>query len=265
MNLSETTKDVLKRIELAEQEHDYHRHLDELVVEGYIPVDKNFSYHWSLSQKLGYSILKYSLIYPYSWVANRFWLKTEVRGRRHLKSLTTGAIVCSNHVNKLDAVAIQKALLGKQVHYTVAEFNNRKSRLGTYMRAFGCMPIPYSFEGKKKFDKVVKEFLDKNHWITFFPEGSEWWCYEKPRPLQMGAYHFAAKYHVPILPIFITFKKLGVFNKEGIEKRKFILHILNPIFPKKENTLKENKEYLHQENEKRFKECYEAFYHKKLL
>ena len=56
-----------------------------------------------------------------------------------------------------------------------------------------------------------------------------------------------------------------MFNKEGIEKRKFILHILNPIFPKKENTLKENKEYLHQENENRFKECYEAFYHKKLL
>ncbi|MDE6660644.1 MAG: 1-acyl-sn-glycerol-3-phosphate acyltransferase, partial [Anaeroplasmataceae bacterium] len=256
MNLSETTKDVLKRIEKAEREGRFNDHLDDSPCLGYYEIDEDFSYSVSLSKKILYTCLRAFPIKPYTFIANHFWLKTKVVGKSNLKGIKSGAIVTSNHVNKLDSVAIGYALRKHKLHFTAAEFNNMKCRLGTYMRAYGIFPIPSKQSMMKKFQQQLEHYLKQNELVTFFPESSEWWCYEKPRPYQMGAFHYAAKYMVPILPIFITFKKTGKLNKEGIEKRIFIVHILKPIYPKSNLSLKENKEELKKKNEVAVWSCY---------
>lgn len=260
MNLSETTKEVLRKIELAEKEGRLNDHLDDSPCLEYYEINEEYSYSLSLSKKILYTILRIFLIKPYTFIANHFWLKTKVIGRSNLNGIKSGAIVTCNHVNKLDSIAIGAALKKKNIHYTTAEFNNMKCRLGTYMRAYGIFPIPSRSSMMKKFQNQLEDYLKEEHWVSFFPECSEWWCYEKPRPYQMGAFHYAAKFMVPILPVFITFKKTGKFTKEGIEKREFFVHILRPIYPDSKLSLKENKEVLKMKNEEVVWNCYHRFY-----
>lgn len=265
MNLSQTTPDVLEKIKLAEEEKRYNEHLDAIVYPEYYEVDGNYKFIKPWYVKIAYFFLMLFIVRPYCFIVNKIWLKTKVVGKKNLKGLKTGAVVTCNHVNKVDAIALGKALWPRKTHYTVAEFNNMKCRLGTYMRAYGTMAFSSNHDGLKNFNYHVDKFLQQKHFVTFFPERSEWWCYEKPRPLQIGAFHYAAKSNVPVVPAFITFVKTGKFDKNGIEKRKFIVNILKPIYPKEELSLKENKEYLLNENEKAWIECYENFYNKKLV
>lgn len=263
MNLSETTKEVLDKQNQAEKEGRWNDHIDPVYHTNYIPIDQAFSYEKTWYQKIGYFFLKNALITPYAFIANHRWLKTEVIGRSNLNGISGPAIITSNHVNKLDSLAIGYALGKKNIHYTVAEFNNMKCRLGSYMRAYGIMPIPTKASMMSTFETQLKKYLDQGDWITFFPECSEWWCYEKPRPYQIGAFHYASKYLVPIIPIFITFKKTGQFTKEGIEKRKFIVHILKPLYPNRYLPFKERKYDIKNKNEEVIWKCYYRFYNKK--
>lgn len=263
MNLSQTTKDVLAKIAQAEKEGRFNDHLDDIVYPEYYPVDGKYRFDKPWYYQIAYFFINLIIVRPYCFVVNHSWLKTKVVGRKNLKGIK-GAVVTCNHVNKLDAVALGKALKGHKKHYTVAEFNNMKCRLGTYMRVFGTMPFAENHEGMKNFNAHVEKYLKAGHFVTFFPERSEWWCYEKPRPLQPGAFHYAVKNNVPVIPTFITFEKLGKLDEQGIEKRKFIVHILPPIFPDSSRTLKENKEWMLQENVRAWKECYEGYYQQKL-
>ena len=262
MSLADVTKSTLEKIKIAEKEKDYHRHLDSSPMEDYYPVDEDFSYEKVWYVKLAYALIRYFLIVPYSWIANLFWFRTKVIGKEKLNQIHGGAIITCNHINKLDSLCIGYALNSAEriIHYTTAEFNNLKGRLGVYMRAYGAMPIPNQTSSLKKFQKQLEQYLNKKQWINFFPEGAEWWCYEKPRPYQAGAFHYASKFQVPIVPLFITFTKTNRFDKIGIEKRRCVVHILDPIYPKKDLSIKENKEELRKKNEQMIWECYHKFY-----
>ena len=88
--------------------------------------------------------------------------------------------------------------------------------------------------------------------------------YDKPRPLKNGAFHYATKFDVPIIPAFITYRNSGKFDKEGLEIKYFTLHILEPIYPKKTLTKTQNIEYLKNKNFELWKQVYEQTYEKKL-
>lgn len=261
MNLSQTSFDVLEKIKIAEKEGRYNDHLDAVVSPEYIKVDENYRYIWSFKDKVKYFLLNKTIVHPYCFMVNHFWLKTKVYGKENLKGVKGGITTC-NHVNKLDTIALKKGFKHKTFRYTVAEFNNMNTRLGAYIRAFGSMPISEDKGAFKNFNKAVTKIVSDGGFINFFPEQSEWWCYEKPRPLLPGAFHYAARNNCPIIPCFISFTKTGKFDSNGIEKRKFNVHILKPIYPKPELTLKENKEYLKDENMKAWINKYEEFYQK---
>lgn len=261
MHLNQTTKEVLEKIAQAEAKQCYHIHVDPLPSLDFIPVDDRFSYERSLHKRIGYFFMNQLIVKPYRFYANYFWFQTKIIGRENSKSITSGAILTCNHINKLDSLVVGHALKDRNILYTAAEFNNFKGRLGSFMRAYGMLSIPSKQCYMRKFSDAIDSALRKKNWILFFPEGAEWWCYEKPRPYQMGAFHFAAKYHVPILPLFITFIKTKAIDSMGIMKRKFVIHILRPIYPKKNLSLSENKRYLKEENEKVIWDCYKRFYY----
>lgn len=260
MNLSKTTKKTLEKIKEAEKDGRFHEHIDKNVCTSYFKIDETFSYTYRLNKKIAYFFLKNMIVKPYEFIANHFWLKTKIIGKSNLDGISTGAIITCNHINKLDSLVIGYALRKRKIHFTTLESNNMKCRLGSYMRAYGIFPIPEKKSMLKKFQDQLEIYLRQGDWVNFFPEAAEWWCYEKPRPYEIGAFHFAAKFMVPIVPLFITFKKTGKMTKEGIENREFFLHILRPIYPKHSLSLKENKEYLKKQNEEAVWNCYQAFY-----
>lgn len=126
-----------------------------------------------------------------------------------------GMIITCNHINKLDALVVRWALKrsgvlrGRQLKVMVADFNNQRGRLGEYMRAFGIMPFPSGHRLVRNFDRAVSYYLELGDCILVFPEQSEWWGYDRPRPLKNGAFYYAVKNNVPVLPLFITCRGAG--------------------------------------------------------
>ena len=77
-----------------------------------------------------------------------------------------------------------------------------------------------------------------------------------------GAFDLAVKNGVPIVPLFITFRPSGLVDDNGIEQKYLTLHIMPPLFAKKELGFRENVHFLREENERLCREKYREVYGK---
>lgn len=256
--LAETTPDVLEKIKVAEREGRFSDHLDPIAYDECAPVDENFPYIPGPLLKLKYLWLKLTFLNPFTENLCRKIFKAEITGQENLKGIK-GAVYTCNHINKCDGLVMIWALKhsgNRRLQIMTADFNNRKDALGELMRADGIMPFKNTRGVIKAFGNAVSYYLKKGTGVLFFPEGSEWWCYEKPRPFMDGAFHYAVENNVPVVPAFITFTKTGEYFSNGIEKRKFTVHFLKPVFPDPALSKKENVKMMKQKD---FDECMEKY------
>ena len=141
----------------------------------------------------------------------------------------------------------------------VADFNNQKGRLGKYMRAFGILPFPSGHRLVRLFDSAVSYYLERGDCVLVFPEQSEWWGYDRPRPLKNGAFFYAAKNNVPVQPLFITCRKAAATaaGKKVMPKIYFDVHILDRIeIPTDETSLHEKTRIMRGENSRLWDNAY---------
>lgn len=191
------------------------------------------------------------------------YLNTKVIGKEKLKAIK-GAIVTGNHISLLDTFVVRKAV-GHKMKFIAAEFNNWKGIMGQLARYNGMLPLSSNMDALKNMNRAVEHYLDKGKKVLIYPEQAMWRNYEKPRPMKDGAFRYAAKFNVPILPTFITFTYTGQIDEyNGAEIIHYTIHILDSIYPKFDLNEKENAAYLRKENYNAWKECYEKFYNKKL-
>lgn len=87
-----------------------------------------------------------------------------------------------------------------------------------------------------------------------------WWNYRKPKPLKKGAYTFAAKNHVPVLPCFITMEDSDILGDDGFYVQEYTIHIAEPIYPDPQKTQAENVDAMRKKNAAVWKQIYEEFY-----
>ncbi len=257
--LSATDDKTLDKICEYEKQGKLNEHLDD-VIAPYKPVDGTYNYFPKLTIKTFFQ--KHFIVAPFRRYSNKVF-QTKVVGRENLKGVKS-AIVCSNHVNKLDCMAIQYALKPHKTYMTAAQFNNMEGFLGDMMRLGGMMPMGDSFPAMKNLDEAIAKLLKSGNYVAFFPERAEWWGYEKPRPLLNGAYHFAVKNNVPIIPVFITFNQTEASKKDRKGMKQFVVNIGKPIHAPKGLNAGEAKEWLKEQNYKTNCEIYEQFYGKKL-
>lgn len=254
--------EILKIIEEKERNRDFNSHVQQ-PNEKIKKVTPKYDYlRKGFFNQLG-SFLCVPIFY---WASCAFakGFKLKVEGKENLKLVKdTGVILTSNHVHDLDCTLLNRATGKRRIYITVGQFNNYYGAFGAMLRASATLPLSDSPKCMCNFTKAIGTLLSKKKMIVFYPEGALWWCYEKPRPLLAGSFHFASKFNVPVLPTFFTFKNLKK-RKDGTYKKQFILHIGKPIYPKKELNMKENMAYLANENFEFNKQTYESFYNKKL-
>ena len=106
----------------------------------------------------------------------------------------------------------------------------------------------------------VNELLSTGHFVLVYPEQSMWWNYKKPRPLKPGAFRFAVKNKVPVLPFFLTMEDSEYLEKNGEPVQAYTVNILKPIFPDENLSDKENIENMKNKNYEMWKEVYEKTY-----
>ena len=126
------------------------------------------------------------------------------------------------------------------------------------------MPLATNPTVMRDFLRSVDKVLKKGNLILIYPEQSMWWNYRKPKPLKPGAFIFAAKNNVPVIPTFITMRDTDKVDENGAFIQAYTLHILEPIYPEKDFTQQENVAYMMKANETEWKDLYEKVYNEKL-
>ena len=102
---------------------------------------------------------------------------------------------------------------------------------------FRGIPIPRNKSGKEKMVNTIDDLLQKGEVVGIYPEGELIPYYDGIREFKNGAFNFAVKNQVPILPIVFTYREPEGIIKL-IKKKPFItLTILEPEFPKPERTM----------------------------
>lgn len=214
----------------------------------------------------------------------------DIKGVENWKNLDSGAIITCNHFNAFDSFAIQEAYHAskkwpKQKFYRVIREGNYTSFPGFFgelMRHFYTLPLSSNMKTMVKFTEATNTLLQKGNFVLFYPEQAMWWNYRKPRPLKPGAYKFAVKNNVPVLPCFITMKDSDIlgedlrasikdfdisenFVPDGYYVQEYTIHIGKPIYPKEGASYKENMAYMAEENYRVWKEIYENEYDMPLI
>ena len=182
-----------------------------------------------------------------------------VNGRKKLKKIGA-CITTSNHVGYLDAVLTLRAT-GMQNRYIVAAPHNCKSTLGgKILCSAGELPLPISYKGMRPFTEMLEYVSErKKAKIHFYAEKSMWIDYRKPRPHKDGAYFYADKLDIPVVPMLYCFKE-----PRGLRKlfhlKKAVIKIGDPIYVNKDLPPRERKADLAQRTYAATAELYEQFY-----
>ena len=192
----------------------------------------------------------------------------KIEGIENFNKVSGGAILTCNHFNPFDSFAVKESIKGtKNKMYTVIREGNYTSFKGFYGKIFkhcNTLPLSSNKDTMKLFVKAMQDILNKGNKVLIFPEQAMWWNYKKPRPLKNGAYNLAVKNNVPIIPFFITFLGSNEIGKDGFTIKKYTVHILEPIYPNPNLSLKENIEQMKQLNFNAWQKVYEQTYGIKL-
>ena len=195
----------------------------------------------------------------------------DVIGLENFTKVKGGAIVTCNHFSIYDHYVVYKTfapyLRRGKIYKVIREGNytSMEGVFGTFFRHCNTLPLSSSIETMKKFLEAMRVLLERGEKILVYPEQAMWWNYKKPRPMKNGAFKFAVKNNVPIIPVFITLKEYGTYNADGSPVYIYNVNIGEPICQKTELSEKENTEYLKNTNYEIWKKVYETYYGKKLV
>ena len=195
----------------------------------------------------------------------------DIKGLENWNNIKTGAILTCNHFGATDSFITQTMLKRskkKKLFRVVREGNyTNPPVLKFFLRNCGVLPLSSNMQTMRKFLRAVDNILQRGDNILIYPEESLWPNYRKPRPLKDGAFRFAVKNSVPVVPIFITMEEVDFVDKKTKATRPILshtVHILEPIYPKAELSKNENIEYMKNLNYDMWVKVYEDVYGKKL-
>ncbi len=193
-----------------------------------------------------------------------------VTGLENLEALNGGgAVVTCNHFNIFDNYAvylgIRKYFKTKRLYKLVREGNYFiPGMMGFFVRYADTLPLCGNPRAMMECMDAVRTALKSGGLVLVYPEQGMWWNYRKPRPLKPGAFKFAAKNGVPVVPCFITLSDSDIIGKDGFLVQEYTLHIL-PVIPFDKNlSVAENCEKAKEKNFSLWKEVYEKNYGKTL-
>ena len=200
-------------------------------------VDENYPFEdKSFFAKFRHFII-YTAIFTAVFALHPFVYGLRIKGkeniRKNRKLFKNGAITICNHVYKWDFLAVLQA-----VKYRALTFPAR-SDLAFTKDAFqvlgaGGIPLPETISAAKKFNETFDNIHAKKKWIHIFPEACRWDFYQPIRPFKFGAFSFAYRYEIPVIPMVITYRPRTGFYKI-FRKRKndplITLTIGKPILP----------------------------------
>lgn len=202
-----------------------------------------------------------------SLLRKKIMILKEVKGlENYVEMKRKGAIITCNHFNAMDNFAVYKAIEKHVYHRELVKvcregnYTNFPGFYGFLFKHCNTLPLSSVASTMKNFMHAVKTYLAQGRQILIYPEQAMWWNYRKPRPLTSGAFKMAAENNVPVIPFFITMQDSDIVDSDGFFVQEYTVNILKPIFPKEELSVRQNAEFMKNENYSAWKKVYEEFY-----
>ena len=202
-----------------------------------------------------------------SLLRKKIMILKEVKGlENYVEMKRKGAIITCNHFNAMDNFAVYKAIEKHVYHRELVKvcregnYTNFPGFYGFLFKHCNTVPLSSGASTMKNFMHAVKTYLAQGRQILIYPEQAMWWNYRKPRPLTSGAFKMAAENNVPVIPFFITMQDSDIVDSDGFFVQEYTVNILKPIFPKEELSVRQNAEFMKNENYSVWKKVYEEFY-----
>lgn len=257
-------EELLQRIKDCEQRGDFHFNVEPIDEESYDLVDDKYEHLCrTFFGCLFHLVIRFAAVLAGIFI-NGIAFGMKVKGRKNLRGVKSAILTC-NHVNNFDNLMVRNAVFGHRLYIVVGEFNNKKGFFGKCLKAGGTLPLSANLRAMINLRKAVEKLLKKRNFVLFYPEESEWWNYEKPRPFRNGAFHFAATSNVPVIPIFLTFANPRGLRARFIKSKVVTVNIMSPIYPLAHQSIKENTDFMREVNYQSCVNKYEEVYSKKMV
>ena len=201
---------------------------------------------------------------------NKQLIIDKVCGIENFIAVKGGAMITCNHFHPFDNFAVWQVIKpymhGNKLYKIIREGNytNPPSPYGPFFKYANTLPLSSNPKTMQNCFRAVDYYLKKGKKILIYPEQAMWWNYRKPRPLKNGAFNFAVRSNVPVLPIFITMEDSDVLDGDGCPVEKLTLHFLPAIYPDLSLSKADNIEMMKNKNFEAWKQVYESVYGEKL-
>lgn len=176
----------------------------------------------------------YSVIFTLVFMLQRLRYGIKIEGkeniRRNKKLFKNGALTVCNHVYRWDFLAVVQAT--RKRAYFPARAENLGGSDSILIRSVGGIPVAGNFAGMKQFYAAFDELHAKKKWLHVFPEASRWQWYQPLRPFKRGAFEFAHRYDIPVIPMVIAYREAKGWRKLiGITHPLVTLRVGEPFLP----------------------------------
>lgn len=192
----------------------------------------------------------------------------QVNGLENLNAVKSGAVITCNHFHPFDCFTVEK-VFRSSVHYRrkklfkvirEGNYTNFPGLYGFLFRNCDTLPLSQNKKTMYNFLQAVDIILQRGDFILVYAEQSLWWNYRKPKPLKNGAYKFAVKNRVPVIPIFITMQDSSRIGGDGFPIQEYTVFIEKPIYAEAGQTERKQVDAMRDRNYEIWKEIYEDFY-----
>lgn len=114
-----------------------------------------------------------------------------------------GAIIVANHKHDFDPALIMSGAPKRRMHF-IAKHECIEWKSGRLIGSMGVIFVDRQAEDKSDMKAKVMDFLKKDRIVALFPEGTRNKTGELLMPFHFGAFSFAQKAKVPIIPAAIV-------------------------------------------------------------
>lgn len=169
---------------------------------------------------------------PFVYLYQRIKYDFEIIGKENADSIKNiSAVTVSNHVHNVDSVLLTRAFYPNTPYIIALKHNIEMFVVGGMVRVLRAVPVPDSQDrgSFEKFQQDINRVLKTtDRKVHIFPEGSIEQESRTLRKFKKGAFYFAVRNDVPVLPMVFVFPRpnkpkliIGkpIFKKdiEGIE------------------------------------------------
>ncbi len=197
------------------------------------------------------NLLYYGIAFPVLTILNKIIYDLKIEGRENIRNIKGGAISVSNHVLVLDCTMVGLAFGLRKIYFTTREGSFKIPVIRKLIRLLRAVPIPSQIRNEEHLIEQLDKAIKDGKIIHFYPEKALWPYYEKIRNFKNGAFNFAIRNDVPVIPIVIKFREPKGIRKIFKRKKDVTVKILEPIayrekHENKKASIEELKKQVHQ-------------------